>query len=86
MRRLRFAAALAAAAVLASCGRSLPAPRFPTPAPGAVAAHGYTTVGNAIFDSTGARRVFHGVNRPSLEFNPRGEHFAPADFALIRDG
>ncbi len=85
MRRLHLPAALAAAAILASCGHSLPAPSSPTPAVGRVAAHGYTTVGNAIFDSTGARRVFHGLNRPSLEWRSDGEQFSPADFALIHD-
>lgn len=84
MRPLPPSAALAAAALLAACGGSLPGPRFPTPAPGTVAAHGYTTIGNAIFDSTGARRIFHGVNRPSLEWRPDGLQFGPADYALIR--
>ncbi len=51
---------------------------------GIVAARGYTTFANAIFDSTGSVRVFHGVNRPSLEWRPDGEHLGAEDFRLMR--
>ncbi len=52
---------------------------------GVVAERGYTTFANAIFDSTGSVRVFHGVNRPSLEWRPDGEHIGAADFRLMRE-
>ncbi len=52
---------------------------------GIVAPRGYTTFGNAIFDSTGSVRVFHGVNRPSLEWRVDGEHISAEDFRLMRE-
>ncbi|HEX9109683.1 MAG TPA: glycoside hydrolase family 5 protein [Longimicrobiales bacterium] len=69
-----------AAFLLVCCGRT-PVGQKPSP----VAAHGYTTVGNAILDSTGAVRVFHGVNRPSLEWRVDGDHMSAADFQLMHD-
>lgn len=82
MRRSRLLVVLAT--VLSSaCAHAgaFPAPAARVPA---VAPHGYTTVGNAIYDSTGALRVFHGVNRPSLEWRRDGAELSPADFALMR--
>ncbi len=82
MRRRLPLAALAALS-LSSCVHALAYPP-PPPHMAAVAAHGYTTIGNAIYDSTGALRIFHGVNRPSLEWRPDGLAFSPADYALMR--
>ena len=83
MRRSFFLALLAVVSVC-SCAHRVTSPS-PTPRAGAVAPHGYATVGNAIYDSTGAPRIFHGVNRPSLEWRPDGVAFSAGDFALMRD-
>lgn len=81
MRRCSLPAVLTSV-VLCSCAHTR---ALAPPPPAAVATRGYTTVGNAIYDSTGAVRIFHGVNRPSLEWRPDGVAFSPADFALMRN-
>jgi hypothetical protein len=44
---------------------------------------GYYTDGPTIRDAAGNAHLFHGVARPSLEWNPVGEHIAASDFALM---
>lgn len=48
-----------------------------TPLPG-----GYSVSGNAIYDENGNKHLFHGIARPSTEWNPSGENLSKADFAL----
>lgn len=52
-----------------------------TPSP--TAKDGYTTAGNGVFDTTGKRHVFHGLARPSTEWNWKGDHVSADDFAKI---
>jgi endoglucanase len=44
---------------------------------------GYYTQGNTIYDSNGVPHQFHGIARPSLEWNAQGENLSTADHALI---
>ena len=44
---------------------------------------GYWTAANAIYSAAGARRLFHGVDRPSLEWTATGEHLSLADYQLM---
>lgn len=48
-----------------------------------VAPGGYYVAGNAIYDTNGQIHVFRGVDRPSLEWNSKGEGISEADVALI---
>lgn len=50
----------------------------PPSAPG-----GYYVSGNTICSATGERHVFHGVNRPGLEYSRGGDHLSARDFRLI---
>lgn len=45
---------------------------------------GYHVVGNQILDASGQVHHFHGVSRPSMEWNRRGESIAEYDFQLIK--
>src|SRR5436190_1867572 len=44
---------------------------------------GYYTDGPTIRDGAGNAHLFHGVARPSLEWNAVGEHISASDFALM---
>lgn len=48
-----------------------------SPAPG-----GYYVQGNAIYNKDGEKHVFHGIARPSTEWNPQGEMISKNDFML----
>jgi endoglucanase len=48
-----------------------------------VAPGGYYVNGNAICTASGEPHLFHGVDRPSLEFDPQGQQLSPSDFALM---
>ncbi len=54
------------------CGPDAPAPLG-----------GYCVSGNQILDESGDRKLFRGVNRPSLEWSVSGEHFSLEDFRLM---
>ena len=76
------AVALAAVALVTSWTQPASAPLPPatyvattTPAPA-----GYTVRGNQILDANGQPHLFHGVDRPSLEWSPQGEHLSAADY------
>lgn len=43
----------------------------------------YTVRGNAILDASGQRHLFHGVDRPSLEWSSTGVALSPGDYALM---
>jgi hypothetical protein len=45
---------------------------------------GYHVVGKAIYDSNGNRHFFHGVSRPSLEWNAQGESLGQQDYTLMK--
>src|SRR3954466_13155166 len=49
-----------------------------------VAPGGYYVGAAGVFTASGAPHRFHGLNRPSLEWNAAGDHLAQQDFALIR--
>ncbi len=49
----------------------------------AAAPGGYRVVGNQVVDASGKAHLFHGVDRPSLEFNANGDHLALSDYALM---
>jgi len=53
------------------CGEGPPAP---------VSAAGYYVNGNTVCTAAGRPHLFHGVDRPSLEWDPAGEHLSLADF------
>lgn len=48
-----------------------------------VAPGGYYVNGNTICTSGGQPHLLHGVDRPSLEWDPGGENLSQADFALM---
>ena len=48
-----------------------------------VAAGGYYVNGNTVCTSAGAAHLFHGVDRPSLEWSQAGDHLSAADFGLM---
>jgi len=48
-----------------------------------VAPGGYYTSGATVCTSDGRPHVFHGVDRPSLEWSPAGDDLSAADFALM---
>src|SRR5579859_6144346 len=54
----------------------------PTDAAHHVAPGGYFVEGATIFTEAGVPHRFHGLNRPSLEWNAAGDHFSQQDFAL----
>ena len=53
----------------------------PTPQP--TAKGGYYVSGNKIYDEASKPHMFHGLDRPSTEWNWKGEHLAEADFAKM---
>lgn len=58
------------------------------PPPGVmVAPNGYYTEGNTIYDYGGNPVVFHGMSRPSLEWNPAGENLSlnPPDYRTMAE-
>jgi endoglucanase len=48
-----------------------------------VAAGGYYVNGNTVCTSAGVAHLFHGVDRPSLEWSKAGVHLSAADFGLM---
>ena len=52
-------------------------------APAHVAPGGYYVNGNTICTADGQPHLFHGVDRPSLEWSPDGDHLSAADFQLM---
>jgi endoglucanase len=64
-----------------------PAPAPPTGCPAAptqpMAPGGYYVNGNTICTADGRIHLFHGVDRPSLEWTSRGENLSAADFQLM---
>jgi endoglucanase len=64
-----------AAEHLAGCGVEGGAP--------AIAPGGYYTNGATVCSASGQAHVFYGVDRPSLEWSPSGDHLSAADFALM---
>jgi hypothetical protein len=48
-----------------------------------IAPGGYYTSGNTICTADGKSHLFHGVDRPSLEWQPGGDHLSAADFQLM---
>lgn len=51
---------------------------------GPIAPNGYSVNGNTVFDQNGNKHVFHGVARPSMEWNPKGEMISKSDFQLMK--
>lgn len=49
----------------------------------ASAPDGYFVNGNTICTADGQPHLFHGVDRPSLEYSPSGEHLSERDFRLM---
>lgn len=52
-------------------------------APTHVAPGGYYVNGNTVCTANGNAHLFHGVDRPSLEWSSQGERLAPSDFDLM---
>jgi endoglucanase len=48
-----------------------------------VAPHGYYVSGNTVCTADGRPHLLHGVDRPSLEWGPGGEHINSDDFQLM---
>jgi len=44
---------------------------------------GYYVNGNTVCTAAGVAHLFHGVDRPSLEWSPLGQNLSAADFALM---
>lgn len=44
---------------------------------------GYTVRGNTIYGQDGKPHLFKGLNRPSLEWSPTGDHLSQADYGLM---
>src|SRR5262245_9136236 len=53
----------------------------PTPQP--TAPGGYYTSGASIYTASGARHAFHGLDRPSLEWNSSGENLSESDYQAM---
>lgn len=49
-----------------------------------MAPNGYYVQGNTVYDASNKAHLFHGVARPSLEWNPVGEHISLADFQAMK--
>ncbi|HEY4016852.1 MAG TPA: cellulase family glycosylhydrolase [Polyangiaceae bacterium] len=56
------------------CGIASPPPTAP---------NGYYTSGGTVCTATAAAHVFHGVDRPSLEWSPVGQNLGAGDYALM---
>lgn len=52
-------------------------------APSHVAPNGYYTSGSTVCTAAGQPHLFHGVDRPSLEFLSAGDHLSQADFVAM---
>jgi endoglucanase len=63
-------------------GSSAPVGCAASPKP-ATAPGGYYVNGNTVCTALGQAHLFHGVDRPSLEFTPTGENLSAADFQLM---
>jgi endoglucanase len=48
-----------------------------------IAPGGYYVNGNTVCTADGRKHLFHGVDRPSLEWQPEGDHLSLADFRLM---
>jgi endoglucanase len=48
-----------------------------------VAPGGYYVSGNSVCTASGEAHLFHGVDRPSLEWSPSGEQLSASDFQLM---
>jgi hypothetical protein len=48
-----------------------------------IAPGGYYVNGNTVCTAAGKSHLFHGVDRPSLEWSPFGQNLSAADFALM---
>jgi endoglucanase len=59
-------------------GCTLPAGTTPKMVP-----NGYYVVGATVCTADGTPHLFHGVDRPSLEFSPQGDHISQADFQVM---
>jgi len=47
---------------------------------GPTAPNGYYTSGNTIYDSNNKAHLFHGLDRPSLEWSANGDNLSPQDY------
>ncbi len=94
LRAVGLLGTVAAACVLSPACLSAPpvasatpvAPRGCLPdggSPSPTAPGGYYTSGGTVCTALGAPHLFHGVDRPSLEWNPQGEYLSDGDFALM---
>jgi endoglucanase len=63
----------------AATGAGAPAISLPADA----SSPGYTVEGPTVYDASHQAHLFHGVDRPSLEWSPSGEHLSPADYAMM---
>lgn len=60
------------------------APNMARPAtPSPVAPGGYFTYGNAVYKADGTKHLFHGVDRPSLEWSRTGENLSEGDYQVM---
>src|SRR5580692_9850056 len=48
-----------------------------------IAPGGYYVSGNSVCTASGAAHLFHGVDRPSLEWSPTGDQLSASDFQLM---
>ncbi len=48
-----------------------------------VTSSGYTVRGNTVYDSANNAHMFHGLDRPSLEWSATGDHLSLADYQLM---
>jgi endoglucanase len=49
-----------------------------------IAPGGYYVQGNTIYDAKGQPHLFHGLDRPSLEWNWSGDHLSADDYRLMK--
>ena len=54
-----------------------------SPAQAHIAPNGYYTSGSTVCTASGTPHLFHGVDRPSLEFSTAGNHITQSDFAMM---
>ena len=57
--------------------------RLPLHGVAALAPGGYYVNGNTVCTADGSPHLFHGVDRPSLEWTSTGEGLSPTDFTLM---
>jgi endoglucanase len=53
------------------------------PGSGPIAPHGYSVEGPTVYDSNHVPHVFHGVDRPSLEWSPIGQYLSEQDYEAM---